>query len=578
LAQAPKTTFSDSVIATMRVLTCSTLLLSLIPAASFFPESSCGRPHSLLQLQALPTTALSIVPYPKDVRRVGGMVFLSYNTSVRFVGEAGEQELFAMQLLTDRFDELRQTSNRSSACQEQTEVVLELRSSVGGPEAYSIKADGKSAVSIVAAEPAGLFYGAQTFVQLVDHARESASFSLPAVEITDEPRFGWRGMMVDSVRHFLAPADLKRFIDTIALLKYNRLHWHLTDDQGFRFEVPSWPLLALKGSGQDRARENLTGNAARPEMPFYTREEMKDIVAYAALRHITVVPEIDFPGHATAAIVAYPELGNDDVPGWRHIAPKNVPVERFIGDKVWGVYQHTLQPSERSLKFLEDLLDVVLDVFPSEHIHIGGDEAPHQQWDNSKRAQDALVQLHRKRLTHHQSYFTAHLSALLLSRGRIPLAWDEVLSVGGAPQELAVTAWRSPNELRKSLSKGHQTIFAVSEFVYFDRYQSEEKKEPKAICCHLPLEKVYGVDIFAHVAENKEHLIKGGQAQLWSEYLENFKKMEYMAHPRSLALAEVLWSPRGFNVRAGAYDNFLVRLKVRLEDFARRGINFRHQL
>jgi len=394
---------------------------------------------------------------------------------------------------------------------------------------------------------------------------------LPAVHIKDFPRFQWRGMHLDVSRHFFPPHEVKRLLDTLAYLKYNKFHWHLTDDQGWRLPVKGWPRLTQVGSGleaEKASHEAWSGNAARPHKPYYTIEELKDIVKYAERRHIEVIPEVDVPGHAVSAIASYPDLGNDDLENYQ--SPTEPPVQHFPGQKVWGVYEHTLQPSKKSLRFISDIYETLAEVFPSKFVHIGGDEAPKQEWQMSPRARALGKESGRT-----QSYFTEHIAKMLLAKGRTPVAWDEVLQTGGAPSNMVITAWRSPEELQRSVQQGHPTVNAVSEYLYFDHAQAQSG-EPESICCNLPLDKVYGYDPVSGLGKDDDKsLVLAAQAELWSEYFPDSKHLEYMTNPRSFALAEVLWSPSSWRERDDAFQNFESRLAARLPDLDKFHINYR---
>jgi hexosaminidase len=504
---------------------------------------------------------LPLVPYPAHVEDLHGKWELMQPAPISFSASA-DAAFFstAMNALKEGGIE----TYKDNAHMNPNAIELVQDGNVKGEEAYILNATPGKPLQVRASNPAGLFYGAQTLLQLLPSDKQASRLALPAVEIKDEPRFGWRGMMVDTGRHFFKPEDLKSLIATMASQKYNRLHWHITDDQGWRIPVDKWPKLIEVGSGVSEANEKPSGIAARPEKPFYSLDEIQDIVEYAKQRHIEVIPEIDLPGHLTPALLAYPELGNNDIPGWR--APTKLPMEHYHGEKVWGVYDQTLQPSPKALAFVEDVVKTVTAAFPSHYVHIGGDEAPSKEWDLSPRAR-TLMQT--EGLPHTQSFFTRAVSEILKREGKTPVAWDEVLGTGGAPENLVVTAWRSSNELQKALRRG-KAVSAVSDFLYLDRYQSHEPSEPPAQPGFVPLHKVHNYDPALGLTSDQSKNLLGVQAQLWSEYLPDFKQLEYMAHPRSFALAEVAWSPQGRN----SYSGFLERLHARLPDLDRRGVHY----
>jgi hexosaminidase len=509
---------------------------------------------------------LPLVPYPAHAERLGGSWELQLPIPVRVDSDEAGKSFFTS-ALTAMKDVVEVSEQNEHTNPNGVHLVKDSHVD-GGEEAYVLIAKPGAPLQIRAKGAAGLFYGVQTLLQLLPENTQQARLTLPSVEIKDEPRFGYRGMMVDTGRHFFKPEDLKRLIATMASQKYNRLHWHITDDQGWRLPVEKWPKLVEAGSGLLEADSNPSGIAARPEKPYYSLDEIKDVVEYAAQKHIEVIPEIDLPGHMTPALVAYPELGNDDIPGWQ--APKKLPMEHFKGEKVWGVYDQTLQPSKKALQFVEDVVETVVQAFPSRYVHIGGDEAPSKEWDSSPRAQ-SLVQDEGLQST--QSFFTKAVSKILEREGKIPMAWDEVLGTGGAPDDMVITAWRSSNELHKALRRG-KAVSSVSDFLYLDRYQEHSPGEPPAQPGFVPLQKVYSYDPAVGLTNAQSKNLLGVQGQLWSEYLPDFKQLEYMAHPRSYALAEVAWSPRGRSASGGGYAGFIERLNKRLPDLSRRGVNY----
>jgi len=549
-------------------------------------NSMTGEAESFLGLRQ---KDVPVIPYPQHVKLLEGDYRIT-NCSPRIVLNEGVSDAMsaveALRLfiqgssaLTATLPMLASDTAAAPRTDERTgseelgcpEITLTLTNThQHNAEEYELIAEAGKPIQFNAPSSAGLFYGVQTFIQLAKYEASSGDLVLPAVHIKDFPRFQWRGMHLDVSRHFFPPHQVKRVLDVLAHLKYNKFHWHLTDDQGWRFTVDKWPRLTQIGSGLEAEKvthQAWSGNAARPDKPYYTIAEMKDIVKYAERRHIEVIPEVDVPGHVVSALAAYPELGNDDIELYQ--PPTSPPVERFLGQKVWGVYHQTLQPSIKSLNFINDVYNTLVEVFPSKFVHIGGDEAPQEEWMQSNRAQ-ALG----KEPGHYQSYFTEHIAQMLSKKGRTPVAWDEVLQTGGAPDNMIITAWRSPDELQRSVRLGHPTINAVSEYLYFDHAQATSG-EPTSICCYLPLQKVYSYDPAGGLQDNEKALVLGAQAELWSEYFPNSKRLEYMAHPRSFALAEVLWSPSSWREREDSFQNFESRLATRLPDLDKFHIHYR---
>jgi len=413
-------------------------------------------------------------------------------------------------------------------------------------------------VVVTGADAAGVYYGTRTLLQLLPplgaSAWQAAKFvRLPALAIIDYPRFAWRGMMLDVGRHFYPPDDIKRLVDWMAFHKLNVFHWHLTDDQGWRIEIKKYPKLTQVGAWRESSppygkRDSDDGQRYGG---FYTQAQVKDVVAYAAARHITIVPEIEMPGHAAAAITAYPEMGNTDVPGY---APKVM--------TRWGVHPYIFAPTEATLRFLEDVLGEVCELFPSKFIHIGGDEAPKTQWQQSKVAQEVMRRENLKNADELQSWFVRQIGKFLESKNRRLIGWDEIQE-GGLPKTATMMVWRDAKWAKHALALGNDVVMATTSHTYLDYYQAPaatelaKGNEYEAIGGLLPLEKVYSYNP-TFVADNpaQEKQILGTQAQLWTEYIGDMKKLEYMAFPRVAALAEVAWSP----LAAKNYDDFSRRL------------------
>lgn len=442
-----------------------------------------------------------------------------------------------------------------------------------GPEGYRLEVS-PTAVTIRALRPVGAFYAIQTLRQLLPAAiyRQAkvaaAAWTIPGVSIEDYPRFGWRGMHLDVARHFMPKEFVKKFVDLLALHKFNRFHWHLTDDQGWRIAIRQYPRLTDVGAWR---RQTIIGRPDRgdstkwrfdgqPHGGFYTREDIAEVVAYAQARFVTIVPEIEMPGHSQAAIAAYPELGNthDTVPVWT----------------AWGVDQNIVNPSNETLLFEQRVLTEVLALFPGRWIHIGGDEAPKAQWKISPLAQGRIKDLGLKDEDELQSYFTRQMDAFLTARSRTLVGWDEILEGGLAPNAV-VMSWRGIEGGIAAARAGHDVVMTPGSHTYFDHYQSADTAaEPLAIGGFLPLDTVYAYEPVppALTPEEARHVL-GAQGQLWSEYIPDPKHAEYMAFPRACALAEVLWTPR----EEKDYPDFLRRLVPHLERLAVLDVNY-HRL
>jgi len=438
-----------------------------------------------------------------------------------------------------------------------------------GAEGYRLEA-GPSGVAIRAARPAGAFYAIQTVRQLLPAAifRQAqvpaAAWTIPAVSIEDYPRFGWRGMHLDAARHFMPKEFVKKFVDLLALHKFNRFHWHLTEDQGWRIAIRQYPRLTQVGAWR---RQTIVGRPDRdstkwrfdgqPHGGFYTQDDVAELVAYAHARFVTLVPEIEMPGHSQAAIAAYPELGNtrDTVPVWT----------------AWGVDENIVNPSDATIRFEQNVLTEVMALFPGRWIHIGGDEAPKAQWKVSPLAQARIKELGLKDEDELQSYFTRQMDAFLTAHGRTLVGWDEILEGGLAPNAV-VMSWRGIEGGIVAARAGHDVVMAPGSHTYFDHYQSADTAaEPLAIGGFLPLDTVYAYEpIPAALTPEEARHVLGAQGQLWSEYIPDAKRAEYMAFPRACALAEVLWTPR----EQKDYADFLRRLAPHLERLAVLDVNY----
>lgn len=441
-----------------------------------------------------------------------------------------------------------------------------------GEEGYELTVTPGS-VMIRAATPSGLFYGMQSFLQLLPPQAFGKSpatgviWEVPTVQIEDQPRFKWRGMMLDVGRHFIPKDDILQMIDAMALHKLNTFHWHLTDDQGWRIEIKKYPKLTEVGAWRASSPPygNRNSDDGQRHGGFYTQTEVKEIVAYAAARHITVVPEIEMPGHAAAAIASYPGLGNSDIPGY---APRVV--------TRWGVQPYTFAPKEETFQFLEDVLTEVCALFPSKFIHVGGDEAPKTQWKQSAFAQEVMKREGLKNEEELQSWFIRRIGKFLESKKRRLIGWDEIQE-GGLPKTATLMVWRDAKWATHALSLGNEIVMATTSHTYVDYYQARPEvelakgKEYEAIGGHLTLEKVYSYNP-TFVAENlaQEKRILGTQAQIWGEYVKDIKKAQYMAFPRVSALSEIAWTPQsGCN-----YEDFLRRLPAHLQRLDQMGVNY----
>ncbi|MEY4608053.1 MAG: hypothetical protein RL625_270, partial [Gemmatimonadota bacterium] len=428
---------------------------------------------------------------------------------------------------------------------------------VGGAEGYRLQV-ASSGVTIASASAAGRFYALQTLQQLVEAANGGR---IPAVTIADAPRFSWRGLHLDVGRHFQPVDFIKRYLDLMARYKLNVFHWHLTEDQGWRIEIKKYPRLTEVGSCR---KETILAKHFDPYVGdgtrycgFYTQEEIREVVAYAAARQITVVPEIEMPGHTVAALAAYPQYAC--TPG---------PFEVLT---IWGVSEEIFCPTEATFAFLQDIMTEVLALFPSRFIHIGGDEAPKTRWDASPVAQEVIRREGLKDSHELQSWFIQRMERWLAARDRRLIGWDEILE-GGLPQGATVMSWRGIGGGIAAARAGHDVVMTPTSHLYFDYYQGDERFEPLAIGGLLTLERVYSYEPIpdALTPDQARHIL-GAQGNVWTEYLKTGASVEYMAFPRALALAEVTWSPR----ERRSWSSFESRLPQALRTLDKLGVNYR---
>lgn len=397
----------------------------------------------------------------------------------------------------------------------------------GSEESYVLNID-KDRIIIEASKPAGVFYGIQSLLQMIPV--EGGNFALQAVKITDSPRFPYRGMHLDVSRNFFTKDEVKKYIDILAMYKFNRFHWHLTDGAGWRLEIKQYPLLTQKAAFRTEPdwnrfwhgdRKFAEEGAPNAYGGYYTQEEAKEIVAYAASKFITVIPEIEMPGHSEEVFVAYPHLSCSGEP---------------------YVNSDFCAGNDESFTFLNNVLDEVIDIFPSHYIHIGGDEAAKTAWKTCPKCQKRIVDENLKDIDELQSYFIKRISKHLTSRGRSLIGWDEIID-GGLAADATVMVWREKEKGEVAARHGNQVIMTPGSHCYFDSYQADPTTEPKAIGGFLPLRKVYSFDV-TPANDTLAPFYIGGQGNIWTEYIPTYKHVEYMAFPRAIALAETLWSDK----------------------------------
>lgn len=483
------------------------------------------------------TADYNVVPLPQQIDLGSGAGFtLNYDTRIAYPeGDSALQK--NAELLAGFIDQMTGHNPALTTDAAATNVIA-LESTLGGdnPEAYELTVAPEK-ITINGATPAGTFYGEQTLRKSIPAAGNN-NVVFPAVTIKDYPRFSYRGAHFDVSRHFFPVDSVKSFIDMMALHNINTLHWHLTDDQGWRLEIKSRPLLTELGSkrGGTVIGHNSGVYDSIPYGGFYTQDEAREIVRYAAERYITVIPEIDLPGHMLGALKAYPYLGCTGGPYevWQQ----------------WGISDDVLcAGNDSTYRLIDDVLSEVVEIFPSEYIHVGGDECPKTRWKDCPKCQAKIKELGLKADEHGspeeklQSYVIHHASDFLASKGRKMIGWDETLEGGLAPGAI-VMSWRGESGGIEAAKRGHDVIMTPNTYLYFDYYQSQDREnEPDAIGGYLPVEKVYSYEPMpsALTPEEAKHII-GVQANLWTEYIPTFAQVQYMELPRMAALADVQWS------------------------------------
>ncbi len=502
----------------------------------------------------------SVVPQPASMRPAAGAAVTVADGDTVAVVASGQQARDIVRRFTARVATLRGLHLKPTDDVASARIVFRLDEGAGGGHraGYRIHV-GAHRIEASAATLRGLFYAGVTVGQLLTPDAGRGGVAVAAGVIEDHPRFRWRALMLDSARHFQSVADIKRLIDWMALAKLNVLHWHLTDDQGWRLEIKRYPKLTAIGAcreavGPDAA---LVGAPGEPYCGHYTRDEVRELVAHAAERFVTIVPEIEVPGHAQAAIAAYPELG--------------VTGERPAVSTRWGVNPWLYAPDEHSLAFLENVLDEVMALFPSPYIHIGGDEARKDQWLASPEARARREALGLDSMDQVQGWMVDRIGAYLARHGRTMVGWDEILEGGDLPPSAVVMSWRGVEGGIEAARLGHDTILAPSPTMYLDHAQSPAHDEPPSRPLVGSLADIYRFDPLPDdlTAEQRGHVL-GVQANLWAEYLPTFARVQHQAFPRVAALAEVAWSPAA----AIDWDSFVARMPAQLARYRALGVAY----
>ena len=492
----------------------------------------------------LSATEYNIIPYPQQLIPGLGSFTFNNRTSVECLSKQPDI-IKIVQQFKDQFQlvsGLKLVSRDRFSTDTLNAVIFKTSNTINNPEGYRLTVSPKT-IRIEANTANGFFYAMQTLYQLLpteiygNKLVTGINWLSPSVRITDSPRFGYRGLHLDVCRHFFPVEFIKKYINAMAIHKFNTFHWHLTDDQGWRIEIKKYPGLTVVGSRRD---ETLVGYYydrlpqvfdGKPYGGFYTQDEAREIVAYAKERFITVIPEIELPGHAQAAIASYPFLSCNPESSVK-VATK------------WGVFSDVYCPRDTTFKFLEDVLTEVMDIFPGKYIHIGGDECPKDQWKASSECQAIIKSLNLKDENGLQSYFVHRIEQFLNSKGRKIIGWDEILD-GGLDPNATVMSWRGTQGGITAAKAGNDVIMTPGDYCYFDKYQADPITEPATIGGYLPLSKVYQYEpIPAELTQEEGKHVLGAQANVWTEYMPTEKSVEYMVFPRLSAMADVLWGSK----------------------------------
>ena len=478
----------------------------------------------------------NVIPLPQEVTLTQKGAFVLTGATPIVYPEGDEQLKNDAQFLSDYIADVTALRLTTTSAKVKNAITLRLNKKVQSKEGYVITVD-KKGVVIEGATAAGVFYGVQTLRKSIPVDKSLTEVTLPAVVVKDAPRFGYRGVMLDCARHYFPVKFVKQFIDLIAMHNMNVFHWHLTDDQGWRIEVKKYPGLAKIGSVREKTvlGHNSDVFDDTPYGGYYTQEEAREIVKYAADRFITVIPEIDMPGHMIAALAAYPDMGCTGGP--------------YKVSPIWGIMPDVLcLGNEKTYQFCEDVLSEMMDIFPSEYIHLGGDETPNVRWKECPKCKALMA---KENLTPGklQGYFTNRIEKFVNSKGRRIIGWDEILD-GDINQSATIMSWRGTAPGARGAKMGHDVIMSPSSHVYFDYYQTRQGEsqweEPLLIGGNLPIERTYSLEPVPEGAdaETASHII-GVQGNLWTEYIAGPSLAEYQVLPRMGALSEVQWRPQG---------------------------------
>jgi len=518
----------------------------------------------MLVLNQIQAQEIALIPQPEKLTLGSGNFSITPKTKIVLAGSGLEQSAKFLNDYLQSFFGFKLAIQKSGDFKNNIVLNYE-KMEYGIPGAYQLHIK-KDEIYIGGDNATGTFYGVQTLIQLLPYVK-SNSLSVPIVEIEDKPRFGYRGLMLDVGRHFFPLGYVKKFIDFIAMHKMNTMQLHLTEDQGWRIEIKKYPKLTSVGAyrnGTIMGHYPGKGNDNLHYGGFYTQHEIKEMVKYAADRFVTIIPEIEMPGHASAAIAAYPQLSCFPDSATKHnsrVAWSGSEQGKQV-QQAWGIYDDVFAPTEYTFNFLQDVLDEVLALFPSKYIHIGGDECPKGSWKKSDFCQQLIKDKNLKDEHGLQSYFIQRMEKYLNGKGRQIIGWDEILEGGLAPNA-AVMSWRGEKGGIAAAKEKHQVIMTPTGWAYFD-YSQTKKEDSLTIGGYLTVQKVYSYEpLPKELAVDEVKYIMGAQANLWTEYIDNPKKLEYMLFPRLSAMSEVLWSPKA----SKDWNSFEKRLETQFKRY-----------
>ena len=539
------------------------IMKKIILIATCFLFSLIGAAQQPAQLKSLP-----IIPLPKELKLSNDHFVLSSQTKIVLMSDSFKPEVDYL----NNYFKTNYGFDLAVVTVLPTDgnyiIITRPNFEAGWTENYDLTIN-QNQIFCLAEGNAGLFYAMQTLIQILP-LEKSAEIKIPCIQIKDAPRYKWRGMHLDCSRHFFTKNEVKKYIDYLAMYKFNVFHWHLVDDQGWRIEIKKYPLLTSIGGTR---KETIIGKAVynkdwTPSKEnkydgisyggFYTQEDIKEIVAYAQSKYITVLPEIEMPGHSLAALAAYPQF-----------SCTGGPFETFTR---WGVSDDVYcAGKDETFSFLEDILSEVMDLFPGKYIHIGGDECLKDRWKVCPKCQKRIADEKLKTEEDLQSYFITRIEKFVNSKGKQIIGWDEILEGGLAPNA-ALMSWRGVKGGIEAAKQKHNVVMSPGKPCYFDHYQSKDKtKEPLAIGGFNPLDSVYAYNPTPKGLTGEESaFIMGAQANVWTEYITSFSQVEYMSMPRMAALSEALWTP----TEKKNYKDFIVRLKLHAPTLDKLGVNY----